>query len=282
MEAAELDVSVRATEQYIASGADVNLWYHHKGKGHTPLTRAATDGRATSLALLLDAGANVRARDCRSALALTCAALRHHGSCVRLLAERSPSVDVAEAMVQACHSRDADALALVLAHASRGSADARAPCGDTALTKASASDAAAGCVRVLLEHGADVNATNERGWSPLAVAAMHGCHTVSQALLAHPGVDVNCVVDLRDDRDALLLAPKRRGFKFLPSAMTPLLIAAASSNMGSARVLLELLQHPAVDTYASTTGDARGRLVEELAHPAMRHLINRVRENGSC
>ena len=272
----EPDVSVRATKQYIASGADVNLWYNHKGKGHTPLTHAATDGRALSLKLLLDAGAKVQARNCRHELALTCAALRHHANCVHMLATRSSHGDVAEAMVHACHCRDTEALTL-LVNASRDAINTRAPCGDTPLTKACAAEASAHCVQVLLERGADVNATNERGWSPLAVAAMQGCRNVSQALLAHPCIDVNRVVDLRDDRDVHLLAPKRRGFKFVPSAMTPLLIAAASNNMGSACVLLELLQHPAVDTYASTTGDARGRLVEELAHPAMRHLINKVR-----
>jgi hypothetical protein len=43
-----------------------------------------------------------------------------------------------------------------------------------------------------------------------------------------------------------------------------------------------LLYHEEVDTYMSTTGDARGRLVEDIVRPSMRSTVTQARHRQDC
>lgn len=271
----EDDSSIRATERYIAGGADLDE--RHGPDSDTPLMRAAKDGRDYSVELLIHAGARVDKRDASGRLALRCAAMAHHGRCVELIAARSSDLHLAEAMVTACRWSDAHALLSLTLHAR--SVDTPSPCGETPLTMAVMYDVH--CVDLLIRRGADVNATNTSGWTPLATAAMGGHAQSAARLLLQSNIDVNAVVDLRHDPRVYELASKRRGIRYIPSAMTPLLIAAAAKAWGSAEVFDMLLAHTEVDTRMTTTGDARGRLVEDLACPAMESSIHDARRTQS-
>ena len=191
---AEAHSSIRATEQYIASGSDLDERYGPHGC--TPIMQAAIDGRPCSLDLLLKAGAQVDKRDAEGRLPLARAALEQNGLCVDLIIARSPNIHISEAMVVICKYCRADALIRLLHTASApwrsGVLDMRSPRGDTPLT-AAAEWHDTRCMELLLRQGADVNATNADGLTPLAIAAMNGHMAACDVLLAHPSIDVNPV-----------------------------------------------------------------------------------------
>ena len=265
--------SIRVTELHISSGMDLD---ERLGpESNTRLMRAAKDGLARSVELLLQAGARIDKRDSKGYLPLQRAAMGHHGRCVELIIAQSPDIHITEAMVHACRwSNSAALLGLMLGATAL---DMRSPSGDTPLTMAVVHDDAH-CVELLLRRGADVNATNAGGWTPLAVVAMDGCARAADLLLAHPSIDVNPVIDLRGWSRVRELVPNLHDLshRYIPSAMTPLLIAAACT-YGRMMLLARLLKHAEVDTRMTTTGDAHGRLVEEIAPLSWRDRILEAR-----
>jgi len=97
------------------------------------------------------------------------------------------------------------------------------------------------CAQILLERGANVNATCANGWTPLAIAAMRGRLSIVDVLLAQHDIDVNPVVDVNWHEH------------WYQVDMTPMLIAVAKGNTW---ILAKLLEHDDIDTRA-TTGGAR-------------------------
>ena len=282
----EASTSIRLTELFIASGSDLNalvgVW-----KSNTPLLSAVIQGHPSSLQLLLDAGAKHDCRDSRGRLALTIAVLSgrgfparyraRFGRCVELLLPSASDTDITEAMVTACKVGTPAALEILMSSLSlvhrACPLDARDAHGDTALTIAARySDR---CVELLLEAGADVNGTNASGWTPLAMNALHGYCAGARTLLEHPHIDVNPVVDATHTRLLIQsgLPVMRSAISFISSAMTPLLIAAVTQTSA----FTEILHHGEVDTWMTTTGNARGRLVEEIAPPCRRADILEAR-----
>ena len=256
-QAAEPHSSIRATEQFIASGADLDE--RHGPDGNTPLMQAADYGHACSVELLLQAGASIDKRNSSGDLPLQVAAMNHHGRCVEMIIAQSPDAHITEAMVAACRRSDSCALlSLMLAARSLDASDAY---GDTPLTMAVDYDSH--CVELLLQRGADVNAANTAGWTPLAVAALNGRVRSARVLLAHPHIEVNPVMDLRAYRQMYYFVREKSGY--MPSAMTPLLIAAVIGSFESLGVLSMLVKHGEIDTRMTTSGDAHGWLVDDIA-----------------
>jgi ankyrin repeat protein len=272
----EASTSIRLTELFIASGADLNELVGVM-ESYTPLINAAKEGRASSLRLLLAAGARPDCRDSRGRLALTAALVRHQTQCVRILLHHASDAHVTEALVHMC-KENYDVPLSLLTKAGLTGINARF-LGETPLTTAVRYSSR--CMLKLLQAGADVNGTNSRGWTPLAVAAMHGQWGVAKVLLDHRDIDANPVVDttahhLRDGSPHMGNPIPRK--RFIASTMTPLLIAAVTQSVN----FEDILHHEKVDTLMTTSGDARGRLVEEIARPSMRDTILEARRKQVC
>ena len=269
----ESNESIRLTELFIASGTDLDALVGRKS--NTALIIAAKEGRPSSVRLLLAAGASRDKCDSRGQLPLTAAAVRHQYRCVKILFPGSSAAHITEAMIATCKQGCPTSLAGLLGLGGKDVINARDARGDTPLTIAARHHRR--CAELLLKAGADVNGTNARGWTPLAIQARYGCLGCPKMLLAHPSIDVNPVVDARGQnlRDTRCYYPDtpHSPMYYIPSAMTPLLIAAVtrSSPFG------DLLYHDEVNTLMTTTGDARGRLVEEIAPPSLRDKILEAR-----
>ena len=139
------------------AGADVNGAEDH---GVTPLARASENASPDMVARLLAAGADPNGA-------------QHNGLTPLMIAARTGSVDVVRALLAA----GADPNASV------------AETGATALMWAM-DEAHAGVVRVLLEQGAMISASTNKGFTPLMTAARYG-NTELAALLIEAGADVN-------------------------------------------------------------------------------------------
>ena len=158
----------------LASGADPNI---AMANGRTPLMAASRRGGVEAMHLLIDAKAEVDAKNGRGETALTLAAGKGNPAAVRFLLERG-----ADARVRT--KRDETALGNA---GTAGNADV---------------------VRMLLDHGAEVNVRNSRGYSPLMLAASSDAipADVVKQLLAKDA-DTSFVGDY--DETALDMAAKR-------------------------------------------------------------------------
>ncbi|MCC6003801.1 MAG: ankyrin repeat domain-containing protein [Thermofilum sp.] len=148
-----------------------------------------------------------------------------------------------------------DVVRLLLEHGAE--VNARNKYGETPLHRAAAygrADAA----RLLLEHGADVNARDEYGWTPLHVAALQGRADVARLLLEH-GADVNV-------RTTGAIVFVEDFTKSTYSGVTPLHLAAYGGHAEIARLLLERGADPSIrDKDGRTPLDvARERGYEEV------------------
>ncbi|KAJ3117142.1 hypothetical protein HDU96_007805 [Phlyctochytrium bullatum] len=131
-----------------------------------------TSGETDVAKLLLDHGANVLATDSKGRSALHYAALLDHGALCEALLEKDPSN---------LNARD----------------------------RIAASSRKADVVNILLDHGADVLATDRRSWTPLHIAANNGFATVCEAILEK---DLT-ILDAQDKtgQTALHKARRKRG-----------------------------------------------------------------------
>ena len=187
----------RKLREALDHGASANA---HDASGNTPLIHAASYGDLSSVRLLLERGADVNAANAAGATALMRAAF--DAEKVRVLTERGADVNARSALGNTAlmlAARPFDSHRAVELLLSRG-ADAKATnqFGATALMAAVAGGDEKS-VRLLIKHGADVNAqpaANQMGFvlgggrTPLMWAAYRGDGAIMKQLI-DAGADVN-------------------------------------------------------------------------------------------
>src|SRR6266511_3672602 len=196
----------RVIEQLIAG--DREIVKAHDLAGSTLLHHAAGFGTIETMALLLDSGADVNAKNRRGSTPLHWA--MHDEAKVRLLIDSKADVNVQNgagetALMFAASNGNPKAVALLL---DRG-ADARVRTkrNETALGNAGTAGVEE-TVRLLLDHGAEVNIRNIRGFSPLMLAASSEVMPAGVVkLLLSKGADTSYTADY--DETARDLAAKR-------------------------------------------------------------------------
>ena len=199
----------------LASKVDVNA---RDGQGWTALMHAADKGYALMVPPLLEAGADTEIRAADGATALFMAALHGHTGTIDLLMKAGAEVSIEgpkgktamevararygepEAAMKAGEPlsviallggktweevKDDEVVAFVYEAAKAGDTDTIV---DAFLTAFYAGDAEA--VNALVEAGADVNARNESGWTPLH-GAISASHLEGVKVLVKSGADVN-------------------------------------------------------------------------------------------
>jgi ankyrin repeat protein len=198
-------------------------------RGVTPLMHAAAFGSPQAVKILIDAGADVNAKDGFGATALVWAAgdaakakmLVEHGADVnaRTTNGRTPLI------VAAIHDGNAATVRRLLDQgADIKTADEQ---GETALLVAAHADAF-DTVKLLLERGADPNETDKAGFTPLLNASAHG-NTDMMRLLIEKGAKVNVANTFGGAVKFGEIALKQ---------LTPLMLAAPHGGPAAVRLLL--------------------------------------------
>jgi len=168
-------------EILLKQGANPN--YRNKD-GRTPLHFAAYNGRADVAELLIRHGADVNARDNDGRTPLRIAAYNGHVDVVKLLLERGADLNAKNSEnktpLDVARERGQSDVARVIEEFTRMPSE---------LFEAVKSGDAAR-VKELLEKGADVNARDNKGWTPLHLAAQKGHADVAELLIKN-GADVN-------------------------------------------------------------------------------------------
>jgi ankyrin repeat protein len=196
-------------DRMLRAGADVNAANRY---GVTPLKLAAVNGDAKLLARLLDAGGDVNSAGADGETLLMTVARGGHVAAARLLLERGAEVDAREqwhgqtALMWAAAQGHPDMLRELLAHGADVNArsnheewerqvtseprDKWLPPGALTPLMFAARENCLACVPVLLEAGADLNATTPDGISSAVLALINGHFDVAGALV-EAGIDPN-------------------------------------------------------------------------------------------
>jgi ankyrin repeat protein len=200
---------VELVERMLRTGADVNAANRY---GVTPLRLAAVNGDAQLLERLLDAGGDVESPNKDGETLLMTVARGGHVEAARLLLERGADVEARElwhgqtALMWAAAQGHPPMLRELLEHGADVNARSNEeqwerqvtseprekwlpPGGLTALLFAARENCLA-CLPVLIEAGADVNATTPDGISPIVIALINGHFDVAGALV-ESGTDPN-------------------------------------------------------------------------------------------
>jgi ankyrin repeat protein len=277
-----------STLRTLLKASDVNL---KDQKESTPLMHAAAFGSVEAMKILLDAGADVNAKNALSVSPiLWCAGDLEK---VRLLVSKGADVNAhskqnqTPLLIAASHDGASEIVRLLL---DKGAdASARGFMNTTPLLSATyANDAA--IVKMLLQKGVDVNAKDATGQTPLMSAASYGNVEVTRMLLAK-GADVNAVsvaegLQMKNGLIALgsftplLLSVAYGGpeeVKMLLDAgakvnvqdvrgMTPLMLAIAT-DYADARVVKLLLAKGADTAIKSKSGETAADWARKFSNP---------------
>lgn len=174
--------------RFIEQGVDINAG---DKDGMTALHGAAGRSQLNAMRVLLEAGADVDARDREGFTPLMAAATMGRVDAMRVLLKFGADMDARSikgyaAVNAATATGEAGAVEFLLSRGAR--TDARAE-GATAVACV-AHDGRADILEMLLKYGADVEGTNERGWTALMLACTH-CHVEAVRLLVANGANVN-------------------------------------------------------------------------------------------
>jgi ankyrin repeat domain-containing protein 50 len=180
------EVAVRLLLEH---GADVKA---KNGNGWAALYGAASNGHETVVRLLLESKADINTEDEFGWTALHGAAANGHESVVQLLLEHNAVVNTKNrrgwtALYQAAANGHEAVVRLLLEH--KADINAKDWNGWTALHGAAANRHEA-VVRLLLEHKADINAKDRNGWTALYRAAATGHESIVRLLLKYEA-DIN-------------------------------------------------------------------------------------------
>uniref|UniRef100_A0A7S0N7J7 Uncharacterized protein n=1 Tax=Cryptomonas curvata TaxID=233186 RepID=A0A7S0N7J7_9CRYP len=173
-----------ALELCKSAGIVTELLEERNEMSETPLIREAADGNARNLCLLLEAGADVHAKQEHQIgfAAINQAAYFGHAACLRHLLDFMANVNIEDGF------------------------------GGTPLD-AAALNGEEECVKVLIDAGADVNHQNSHGYTPLMKAAQNG-HSVCVRMLIVAGADTtlkSCRPDEKSvQKNALALTVEKR------------------------------------------------------------------------
>lgn len=216
--------SLATMKLLVDAGADVNA---KNRRASTPLHWAIRDEAKVRLLLSHGAGLNTKQADGRTPL-YQAASLGDGDAILRLLLEKGADPNIATAngqtpLIAASTRGNIGAMRLLIAR--KAQVEAKNGAGGTALMAAAASRDPRS-VQLLLENGADAAALTKRHESALANAATTGVEESMQLLLKH-GANVN--------------TPDDRGY-------SPLMYAAASESMnpGAVKLLLDKGANPNV------------------------------------
>ena len=185
----------------LGAGADPN---EVSSEGETVLMTAARTGDVEAAKMLLERGAEVDAREeWHGQTALMWAAAQGHAKMIRLLVEHGAEVDARSNLEEWERQTTAEPRAKWL------------PPGNMTPLLFAAREGCVECVPVLVELGADVNATTPEGISGVVLALINGHYDVAGALV-EAGTDPNLVDDT--GRGALYAAID---FNTMPSSNRP-------------------------------------------------------------
>lgn len=168
-------------KSYLQNGGDVNA---NNGRC-TMLFCAAAGNRKTIVQLLISRGADLNAGNCKSGeTPLGVSAAAGHKEIARLLISKGAKVHLADAVALG----DITMLKRLIAKG----ADVNMPVGNNGYTvlHTTAYFNNMEAARILLSHGARVDACDSDGWTPLHSACLYGRTSIAR-LLVSAGADVN-------------------------------------------------------------------------------------------
>ncbi|KNC47506.1 uncharacterized protein AMSG_11713 [Thecamonas trahens ATCC 50062] len=199
-------LAVRKVIGELSNSSEVpSIINQHTDTGWTALHHAAYNNDVESIALLLEAGAQLEARDRIGATPLYVACLSGHTEAAAVLVDANAEIDTRKdegwtPLLAACHYGFAAVVGLLLE--AGANPDAQTPLGSTP-TFLAAQENHIVVLSLLVGVGASVNLLNNDGVSPLVVAASKG-HSQVVVLLLDGGADPN--VGHKNGWSALLLA----------------------------------------------------------------------------
>jgi uncharacterized protein len=171
------------------SSADSSLIEARDEDGCTPLIRAAESGEARMVEWLVGHGANVNAQNRQLATALLQALWFHQIDCAKSLLRAGADPNLA----------DDELRTPLLSAATMGyrsvAVELFTPRAHIATEEPESTDGYIEIAALLIEHGANVNARNEDGATPLHQATRWGtvAHQEMCDLLLSRGADINCI-----------------------------------------------------------------------------------------
>ena len=179
-----------AVRELIARNVDVNV---AQAGGATALHWAVHRDDLDTAALLIDAGANVNATNDLGIMPLSLACRNGNAPMVEILlrggADSNATLTTGETvLMRAAHTGDLDSVTLLLKNGA--AVDAKEPVWQQTALMWALGKRRTEIARRLVEHGADVHAPTQRGFTPLMFAARMGDLEASKLIL-DGGADIN-------------------------------------------------------------------------------------------